>query len=368
MLQKLYISNYRCLQNFEFIPDHDSTLFIGKNGSGKSTIGSVLNILRAIGQGETSVDTLLQKEDFSFFNTNLPIRFEITAKLGNIVFKYELVFDFPPRFKMPRIYEENLISDVRTFFTRKLGEINFWPRQNRDPVSFHVDWHKAALPQIGDPDRDKELENFRNWLAQIMVIDPIRHGATSESHAESQYLERNCANFAEYLRWLLNEHPETYSKIIEYLRLYMPDLESFQNRTFSRTTKELILTFRNPKERLELDFNFLSDGEKCLLVAGTVTAAIPYLSGSLVFWDEPDCYISLWDLAKVISMVRQSFQENGQVIATSQSPGAIRCFSPESTYLLSRANHLEPTRIQSLRDLVKNEEDVVDVIEANMLG
>ena len=39
MLQRLYIHNFRCLQNFEFKPgEASSALLIGKNGSGKSTL------------------------------------------------------------------------------------------------------------------------------------------------------------------------------------------------------------------------------------------------------------------------------------------------------------------------------------------
>ena len=39
MLQRLYVHNYRCLENFEFkLGDVSSGLLIGKNGTGKSTL------------------------------------------------------------------------------------------------------------------------------------------------------------------------------------------------------------------------------------------------------------------------------------------------------------------------------------------
>ena len=39
MLQRLYIHNFRCLENFEFKPsDASSALLIGKNGAGKSML------------------------------------------------------------------------------------------------------------------------------------------------------------------------------------------------------------------------------------------------------------------------------------------------------------------------------------------
>ena len=52
MLQRLYVHNFRCLENFELIlKEMPSSLLIGKNGAGKSTIRVVLEILQHIGRG-----------------------------------------------------------------------------------------------------------------------------------------------------------------------------------------------------------------------------------------------------------------------------------------------------------------------------
>ena len=51
MIERLYIHNFRCLENFEFKPgDASSALLIGKNGSGKSTLVQALKIVQAIGR------------------------------------------------------------------------------------------------------------------------------------------------------------------------------------------------------------------------------------------------------------------------------------------------------------------------------
>ncbi|KJV06625.1 AAA family ATPase [Methylocucumis oryzae] len=42
MLKRLYIHNYKCLVNFEIHFDQDVSLFLGGNGSGKSTVFEVL--------------------------------------------------------------------------------------------------------------------------------------------------------------------------------------------------------------------------------------------------------------------------------------------------------------------------------------
>ncbi len=45
MLQRFYVHNFRCLENFELTTkEMPSVLLIGKNGTGKSTIACALEI------------------------------------------------------------------------------------------------------------------------------------------------------------------------------------------------------------------------------------------------------------------------------------------------------------------------------------
>ena len=47
MLTRLYVTNYRCLVNFEFKPSNKQ-LIIGRNGTGKTTVFDVLALLRDV--------------------------------------------------------------------------------------------------------------------------------------------------------------------------------------------------------------------------------------------------------------------------------------------------------------------------------
>ena len=78
MLQRLYVHNFRCLENFELtLKGLSSALLIGKNGSGKSNILCVLQIFQAIGRGINKLDQLIKPRDVSYGKYDVPIRFEI---------------------------------------------------------------------------------------------------------------------------------------------------------------------------------------------------------------------------------------------------------------------------------------------------
>ena len=60
VLRRLYVHNFRCLENFELsIGRHPSALLIGKNGAGKTTIGLALEIFQKIARGTNRVKDVL---------------------------------------------------------------------------------------------------------------------------------------------------------------------------------------------------------------------------------------------------------------------------------------------------------------------
>lgn len=113
MLNRLYIHNFRCLENFEFKPgDASSVLLIGKNGSGKSTLVQALKVFQAIGRGSNRVGQLLKAGDFTLGRTGVPMRLELEVRLGGRAFQYTLAFDLPERFKELRVLEEALVVEA----------------------------------------------------------------------------------------------------------------------------------------------------------------------------------------------------------------------------------------------------------------
>jgi predicted ATPase len=57
MLKRIYIDNYKCLVNFEIQLD-PMNLFLGGNGTGKSTVMDALRVLQAFISGEGKTDQL----------------------------------------------------------------------------------------------------------------------------------------------------------------------------------------------------------------------------------------------------------------------------------------------------------------------
>lgn len=118
MLQRLYVHNFRCLENWELITkEMPSALLIGKNGSGKSTIPLVIETLQRIARGKNRVGELIQSKDFARGRSDVPMRLEMEVLLDEKLYKYVPALELPERFRELRVAEVRLFrlrQDLRS--------------------------------------------------------------------------------------------------------------------------------------------------------------------------------------------------------------------------------------------------------------
>ncbi len=362
MLYRLYVHNFRCLENFELtLKDIPSSLLVGKNGTGKSTIAFALEILQSIGRGINRVGQLIQPKDFNKGRSNIPIRFEVEVLLKNQLYKYALALELPDNFKEIRVLEEQLIVEGNPIYSREVAQVTLYGKNRHSQKTskgirtaarllvtseFQVDWNLVSLPLIQELSETDPIHIFKNWLSQMIILSPIPSLMTGESSGETLEPKRDGSNFGEWFSGLLSRYPAAYTHADRYLREVMPDIEDFQNEKIGKDAKSMIVRFEANNSELSVDFKDLSDGEKCFFICAVVLSANKYYGPLFCFWDEPDNYLSLSEVGHFITTLRRSFRNSGQILVTSHNEEAIRKFSDENTFILDRKSHLEPTLIR----------------------
>src|SRR5436853_5678011 len=107
VIRRFYVHNFRCLENFELpLSGHSSVLLIGKNGTGKTTVGLALEILQKIARGTNRIEELVKPKDLTRSRLEVPMRFEIAVELKKKTYEYVIAFELPPGFKELRVLEE----------------------------------------------------------------------------------------------------------------------------------------------------------------------------------------------------------------------------------------------------------------------
>jgi len=366
MLKRLYVHNYKCLQNFELkLNGLNSVFLLGKNGSGKTTIFDAIEIFQQIGRGVTLLKDLIDETSFSFGNKHLPIEFELEVEIDKKNFEYKFSVEFPEGFVYPRIKNESLFVNNKALFQRKGGQTSV-----NDASHFSLDWHHIGLPLISIRSDDDPQAIFRDWLKNIIILSPFPRGFNNLSKSESAMVLREANNVIDWARWLLSSNPSLYMEMFNFLKFPMPDLQVFKFEVLGRDDRGLTFTFKDNNRNFDVDFSQLSDGEKIFFLGATVIVAHKNNSTALCLWDEPNNFVGLKELNHFIAAFRKSFEALGskaQLILTSHNERVVNNFSDHNIIVVSRSSHLSPTRIEVLENISYESQTIVDAFDNDEL-
>lgn len=165
MLQRLYIHNFKTFQNFELKPEgRHSSLLLGKNGAGKSSVAHALRVLQSVGRGVNRVGQLVTPRQFFGGHTAAPMRLEVDVVLQGQNFRYSLALELPEKFKELRVLEERLECEGHTVYERAQAQVSLrkLPDAAAGDARFLVDWHLVALPLIQVQSEADPVHIFKN--------------------------------------------------------------------------------------------------------------------------------------------------------------------------------------------------------------
>jgi len=405
VIRRLYVHNFRCLENFELpVSGLSSVLLIGKNGSGKTTVGLALEILQKIARGTSRIGDLVNPKDLARGRTDVPMRFEIEVELESQVYSYAIAVEFPkgsgePRvleekpppaaslgiawgFNALRVVEEKLEVDGRLLYTREIAQAQFArdavtvgsPFQNPAAApnqlglrgSFPIDWQLVALPIIQKQPGYDPVFIFRQWLARMLILRPVPSLIYGNSEQPTREPDLGVTNLGAWFSGLLADAPSVYAEMDRYLKQVMPDLSDIRNLLVGESARRLVVQFSNNQGTMSLWFDDLSDGEKCFMICALVLAANHNYGPLLCFWDEPDNYLAPSEVGHFVLALRKAFLSGGQFIGTSHNPEVVRRFSDENTLVLYRNSHLEPTIVRPLTEIQVNGDLVGALIRGDL--
>ena len=362
VIRRFYVHNYTCLENFELtLGALSSVLLLGRNGVGKSSVRRALELLQRIARGTSRVGDLLPLRQAVRRRDDAPIRFEIEVVLAGHAYAYAVAFELPDGFREFRVMDESLSVDGTDVFSRENSKVRLPGAPSRAESSFVLDWHLVALSIIQDRDVNDSLGAFKQWMGRNLILAPVPSHIGGYSDDSTLSPDVEMTKFAEWFRELTTQYPASYVDIDRQLRQVMPDLSVIQNKDRGGDGRELFFEFKANDQSLSVPFSALSDGEKVFAI-GALTVAANKAYGPLVcFWDEPDNFVGLSEVGYLIQGMKKGYKAGGQLIVTSHNPEAIRVFTDESTLLMYRASHLEPTRIKPLTEVAYSG-DLADAI------
>jgi predicted ATPase len=364
MITNVSIENFKAIHKMETLPMQPFSVFIGNNGSGKS---SVLEAIRLIQYSVTSGLNIAFKEwggldrvrNYNAGNWDENIVFEpvvITIQViiadqnfryqvhfntnhtgGYIVEKEELVCD--EKILLSVMVNSNGITNEGYYYSIiKKGDnpkktdyslpsyILLLGLREINPFSFH-------------PSIKLFKEYITNWQFLYLNAHEMGKPILSDRANREIKLDYDGRNIADYLLWLNEQGKEYLDNLISKLQFVLPYLNHLQTNTYDAHNREIELSVYETSENNKKPIPgwLLSSGTLRIvaLLAMFVTPKKP----SVLFIDEVENGLDPRTIGLLVSLIQEVWAEKSmQVVVTTHSPYFLDLVPLESIIVSEKDN------------------------------
>ncbi|MEH2457228.1 AAA family ATPase [Nostoc sp.] len=292
MLKRIYIHNFRGLVNFEM--NFDSiNLFIGGNGTGKSTIFEVLRKIQLFISGDDKVEGIFKSADCTRWQT-LPVqRFELEIGGNGGSYKYE--------FAIRHNQDKSHVEYERLWFNNQVllksdgGEVQLFSDDYEEIAKAPFPSPLGSLLWLFTVDSDStKLSWFTKRMQRFIIVQIIPSLMLNGSEKKEIHLTSRMANFVSWYRYI-SQNKDKVAELMNVLTNILDGFLSFKFEQFSenyRTLKLRFLTGKESKKIIDYRFGELSDGQKVIIALYTILYCTESEDYTLCI-DEPENFLAL---------------------------------------------------------------------------
>jgi energy-coupling factor transporter ATP-binding protein EcfA2 len=343
MLTRMYVSNYKCLTNFE-CNFAVKQLILGANGVGKTTILDVLTLLRDFCiRGETPRDRFVGRSRTRWQNPPVPEQtFELDVSGNGGTYTLRLVIDSWGIPEQPRVIKESVSFSGQPIFRFEKGEVFLYNDQHEEKVKYPFDWYRSALATIAERRDNRKLCWFKNWLGGLLCVSPDPRKMSGVASQESKYPDQYLENFADWYRHLRQEtddhaYIKDLTEVIEgFATMRLEDAGERRREIKIRLTP--LGEERDGKQMTEYLLSELSDGQR-VLIALYAMLHFAVKPGATLCFDEPDNFIALGEVQAWLTRVLDRAEDvapESQILIVSHHPELLNRMAFQDGLLLDR--------------------------------
>lgn len=373
MLKRLYAHNYKCLVNFEINFNKDINIFLGENGSGKTSVLTALSEVQRFIIFNTRLDDKRLDDKEKIFKTtglnrgdsDLIQKFEIEVEGNEGVFKYILEIEHNPEKLSPRVKIESLFFNNKPLYLFSIeseggmqvgkGKMFNDGKSDNNGIPYATDWFSSGLGSIQERYDNKTLSWFKKWLENLFIVHINPNAIKVDMEREESHPELDLSNYVAWLNYWNNINSEGVFSVVSELKKIIKNFSSFK---FLPSGDKKILAVNINKQTYR--FDELSDGQKALAVLYTVLYCTP--DNSVIFIDEPENFLALPEIQPWLNKLYDECDDRGlQLSLISLHPKIINFLASDSGYWFSRENNL--TRIQKISSENESSLSIAELVE-----
>lgn len=339
MIREIYIDNFRCLVNFR-IELTSFQLWLGSNGSGKSSVLDALRNIQRVLSGE-KVGDIFSEASLTKWDKRRVQTFGVTLESAGESYAYRLEVEQQSNGDHCRIASETLKWKGQNFYRfdgreAHLFRINRNTGEAEEGATFSANWGRSMIPNIEERNDNHPLVQFRVLMGKCLLIQPVPLVVQQVAKDETRKLSRYAENFAPWYRHILQEHPGIGFKAGKLLAEVLPGFVELSLREIG-DTRRLKATFRINGEDRVFEFAELSDGKRQLIILYTLLESLRAGIYSVIAVDEPDNFVSLREIEPWVAAIQEICEDtDGQGILISHHPEIINKMTDGTELWFSR--------------------------------
>jgi AAA15 family ATPase/GTPase len=349
MLKRIYIDNFRCLVNFELTVD-SINLFLGENGSGKSTVFDVLHRIRAFATIGSKAGEMFSASDCTRWQTSNIQSFELEIEGNEGVYKYELAIEHDMKSLKATVRYERLWFDSQPLLKFELGKVEIYDDKH-SKVSEHVFEQSQSIMPILSADSTLKLGWFRWHLGRFIIVQINPRGMSGVSDQEHTHPNPTMDNYFSWYRCLSQDQ----SKIFALANVLKEVLPGFTNFKFDKAGEQrsilkcLFMKEGVTQSSFEYSFLELSDGQRMLIALYTLICCIQSEDYTVCI-DEPENFLALPEIQPWLMQLYDLCAEKKlQALLISHHPELIDILAVSNGYWFERQTNA-PVRVKPIKD------------------
>ena len=353
-IEKIRIQNFRSLHNIELDNIPSLAVFVGENGSGKSTIFQVFAFLKdAL---KNNINTALQKlggydEVATRGHTAEPILIEIQFRMQIVnysrlvTYHLEIVKDSEDKIVIKREilkYKRGSHGSPYHFLDFSYGK-GFAISNEEDFSKPDTELTKEeqnlsssdilAIKGLGQFLKFKAASAFRNLIENWHVSDfHIMAARQIVDIGFAEHLSESGANLALVTQYLSKSKPDIFKKIIEKFQMSIPGMDAVEAEV--TPDGRVLLKFKDGSVKEPFIARYVSDGT-IKMFAYLVLLYDPKPHPFLCI-EEPENQLYPHLFYNLVDELRQYAQKGGQVFVSSHSPDLLHHVKIEEAFFLKK--------------------------------
>jgi predicted ATPase len=339
-IRSIHIENYRSLKTFHISPLVPFTVFLGKNGSGKSTIlDSLLFLSEGIQGGiqktckeKGGILELLSKDSSDSFSISIELYDDVSC--DSLEYSIHISQDNG----IPYVKKET-ITDLSTSiqllcFESGNGVVRFTENNTlQEKKEKLVSTDILALSIFANLYPFHACQLIYRFLLHLRVFDfQVHNLRKAPLYVNNDSLSQSGDNIANILYSIQQNEPDTYQKIVSFLQDHIPSLDTIESR------HDPVL---NVNQIFMTDKGFLHPIGSKYISSGTLKMLAYYIlllqpnDYSFIGLEEPENYIHPSFINDLTEFCRQT-SEDKQIVISTHSPFFVNAMNPDEVWACKR--------------------------------